>query len=41
MLCCLGMEDYDEKRCIDGNNIIKDVVVADDSVDEYCSDAEK
>ena len=41
--CCIiiGMEDEGEKRRVDGNNVIKDVVVSDDLVDGDCSDAEK
>ena len=35
------MEDEDEKYFVDGNNIIKDVVIADDSVDADFYDAEK
>ena len=34
-------EDENEKRCIDGNDVVKDFVLADDSVDADCSDAEK
>ena len=39
--CCvgIGMDDYDEKRCIAGNYFIKDDVVTDDSVDADFSDA--
>ena len=37
----IGMQDESKKRCVDGNNINKDVVVADDSLDADCSDAEK
>ena len=37
----IGMDDEGEKRCVDGNVVIKDVVIANDSVDVDFSDVEK